>query len=247
MKRKAAIAILACYFSTCVAPFVGAEDSIHNQKELDTEIIKEEKYKFSSLNEQALNVASKEKHTIELTSHPYIVNELTIKEQKENEYNEKLAQLDKSDKMQWFIQYKALNEEYSQWIEQKQSIYDNFSKEELQFLFMIVEAEVTGENHFDEKANVASVIFNRLEHEDFPNMVIDILTEKSQFSSYSDGRFRKVKITETTELACEYAWMFGDTTGGALYFDSTNGNSWASKNLRFLFKDSVGHSFYSYK
>ncbi len=175
---------------------------------------------------------------------PDIQNVLTIKEQKQNEMEEKINNLNQEDKMQWFIDYKELQEEYSSWIEPSKTIYDEFSKKELQLMFQIVEAEVTGESHFQAKINVASVIANRLKSSDFPESISEILTEKSQFSSYSDGRYNEVEVTQTTILACEYAFQIHNSVNGALYFDSCNGKSWARCNRTYLFTDSVNHSFY---
>lgn len=159
----------------------------------------------------------------------------------------KMAELDTSNKEEWFKKYKEIQEEYSDWIDKDETIYDYFEASELELLFRIVETEVRGDTYFDEKVNVASVIFNRMEHEDFPMTLTDILTQRSpspQFSSYMSGMYKQVEITDTTILACEYAFQIGDTTDGALWFDSTNGYSWADKNREFLFKDRVGHSFY---
>ena len=101
-----------------------------------------------------------------------------------------------------------------------------------------------GDKCFEEKVNVTNVILNRIKHDDFPKCIIDVLTQYPQFSSYTSGAYKKVEVTETTILACEYAFQFNDTTDGALYFDSTNRKSWAEKNRVYIFTDSVGHSFY---
>ena len=159
----------------------------------------------------------------------------------------KLNTLDKSNKEDWFKNYKAIQEEYSDWIDKDETIYDYFNQDELELLFRIVETEVRGDENFDEKVNVASVIFNRIGHEDFPMTLTDILTQRSpspQFSSYISGAYKNVEVTDTTILACEYAFQIGDTTNGALYFDSTNGHSWADRNREYIFTDAVGHSFY---
>ena len=63
----------------------------------------------------------------------------------------------------------------------------------------------------------------------------------SQFSTISNGSIHKVAVDETTILACEYVFMFGDTTGGALFFDS-NG----ALNYKFVFNDGA-HNFYKLK
>ena len=79
----------------------------------------------------------------------------------------KINALDKSNKEEWFKNYKAIQEEYSDWIDKDETIYDYSNQDELDLLFRIVETEVRGDENFDEKVNVASVIFNRIEHEDF--------------------------------------------------------------------------------
>ena len=163
------------------------------------------------------------------------------------EADAKINALDITDKMQWFIQYKQIQEDYSEWIDTNETIYDVFSSDELQLLFEIVEAEVTGEDHFQSKVNVASVIFNRFEYDtndDFPDTLTEILKDKNQFSSYADVRYKKVTVTDTTKLACEYAWQIGESVNECVYFDSCNGNSWADRNREYVFTDSVGHSFY---
>ena len=169
------------------------------------------------------------------------------RQQKIAEAQAKIAALDTSDKMQWFIQYKQIQNDYAQWIDKDETIYDVFSSDELNLLFEIVEAEVTGENHFVSKVNVASVIFNRLYQDtdnQFPDDLIGILTEKHQFSSYSDGRYKKVTVTDTTKLAAEYAYQIGGNIDGSMYFDSCNGKSWANSTRQFVFQDSVKHNFY---
>lgn len=155
-----------------------------------------------------------------------------------------LNALDKSDKMTWFIQYKDIQNRYAQWIDPDETIYDCFSQEELDFLFRIVEAEVTGVGKFQAKCNVASVIFNRLKSDKFANDIRSILSSPHQFSTYSNGRYNHMEVSDETRLACEYAFQIEDATNGALYFDSTNGNSWADGNRTFVLRDNVGHSFY---
>lgn len=161
-----------------------------------------------------------------------------------NEALMKVDLVDRSNTMEWFKNYKSVQEEYSDWLDKDETIYDYFDSNELELMFRIVETEVRGDVNFNEKVNVANVIFNRIKHDDFPEFITEVLTEYPQFSSYMSGDYKKVAVTETTILACEYAFEFEDTTNGALYFDSTNGNSWADKHRQFLFKDSVGHSFY---
>lgn len=160
------------------------------------------------------------------------------------DYQGKLSLLDSSNTEEWFKQYKELQIEYADYIDPDETIYDYYTEDELSLLFAIVEAEVTGEGWFDEKCNVASVIFERVEHEDFDDTIVGILTSKSQFSSYWDGRYLRVYVTDETKLACEYAFQFGGTADEALFFDNVKGKSWASTHKSYLFTDDAHHSFY---
>ena len=83
-----------------------------------------------------------------VTSPAYIEESVELERQnKITEAQAKIAALDTSDKMQWFIQYKAIQDEYAEWIDKDETIYDIFTDDELNLLFEIVEAEVTGEDH----------------------------------------------------------------------------------------------------
>lgn len=138
----------------------------------------------------------------------------------------------------WYVQYSSLNQQLN--IVNK--LHSDFSQDELLLLYKIVEAEVTGENKFESKVNVASTIFNRLDSELFPNSLEEILTTPAQFSSYFDGRYSRVEILNETIQACEYAYEFRNTD--ALFFDSCNGTSWAASSRQYLFTDNVNHNFY---
>lgn len=106
----------------------------------------------------------------------------------------------------------------------------------------MVQAEVGDEYSFEEKVNVANVIFNRLESDKFPCTIFEVLTEE-QFASISDGRYETVEVSEDTVLACEYAFQFEDTTDGSLYFESGNNNV-HEKYATYIFEDCSGHKFY---
>lgn len=154
------------------------------------------------------------------------------------EMNKKMAEIESiEDKKEWFIAYKSIIEEYSYIIDPPETIYDYFSKEELDLLFHVVQAEVGDEYSFESKINVAAVIFNRLAHERFPNSLSEIFS-KDQSSTISNERYKKVNVSEDTILACEYAFQIEDTTNGCLFFDSNN-----SLDYKFVFNDNA-HNFY---
>lgn len=144
------------------------------------------------------------------------------------------------DKQKWFICYKNIIEKYSETIDPPETIYDYYSEDELELLFRVVEAEATA-GSFYEKANIASVIFNRINHEEFGDTLNDVLVKK-QFSCISDGRYLKVEIMDDTILACEYAFMIEDTTNGALFFEKGTGVHAAYAD--YTFTDNIGHDFY---
>lgn len=157
------------------------------------------------------------------------------------EMNHEMAEIEViTDKREWFLTYKKIIEKYSYIIDPPETIYDYFSKEELDLLFHVVQAEVGDEYSFESKINVANVIFNRFYHERFPDTLSDILV-RDQFSPIADGRYREVEVTEDTILACEYAFMMEDTTDGCLFFDSNN-----TLNYQFVFNDGT-HNFYKYR
>lgn len=145
-----------------------------------------------------------------------------------------------TDKKEWFLAYKKIIKEYSYIIDPPETIYDYFSEEEVDFLFCVVQAEVGDEYSFEQKCNVSNVIFNRLKHKKFPNILSEILIP-DQFQPIANGRYKEVNVSEDTILACEYAFMFPDTTDGSLFFDSNN-----SLNYQFVFND-VAHNFYKLK
>lgn len=152
--------------------------------------------------------------------------------------NQTLEEINKIKNLKdWFVSYKTLVENYSYILDSPETIYDYYTNEELSLLFRVVQAEVGDEYAFEQKVNVASVIFNRIEHEDFPDEILDILS-KDQFQPISDGRYKEVEVSDETILACEYSFMFGDTTNGCLFFDS-NGKL----KYEFVYSDGA-HNFY---
>lgn len=144
-----------------------------------------------------------------------------------------------TDKYAWYMEFEELMSNSNDPME---SIYDYYSDEELILLFRVVEAEVGDLGGFDERCNVASVILNRIDSEKFANTLLEILTKK-QFSTISNGRYKKVIVSDETIAACEFVFQFGDTTNGALFFESGNNNI-HDAYATYMFKDAAGHKFY---
>lgn len=158
------------------------------------------------------------------------------------EMNLKVTEIEPiKDKKEWFVAYKNIIEEYSDVIDPPKTIYDYFTEEELDLLFHVVQAEVGDECYtFEQKTNVAGVIFNRLGHDRFPNILTEILTP-DQFQTISDGTYAIMEVSEDTILACEYAFQIGSDAENCLFFDSNE-----ALNYQFVFNDDA-HNFYTYK
>ena len=159
-----------------------------------------------------------------------------IYEIKRLEVLEKQIELENiADKEEWFIAYKNLINEYSEWVDPPESIYDVYSDSDIYLMQRCIETE-TFEQNFESKVNVASVILNRLNSGEFSNDVNKVIV-KGQFA------FGRKNISEDTKLALEYAYMIGDTTNGALYFHSLAYRPRFS-GADYIFTDEAGHHFY---
>ena len=124
-----------------------------------------------------------------------------------------------------------------------QQDYDN--------MLRIVEAEAGGEDRTG-KLLVANVILNRVEDENFPDTVTDVIFQKEkgvcQFSPVSDGRFYTVDVSEETIQAVNAALYGEDCSEGALYFMARKyadkeKAAWFDKHLTKLFTYG-GHEFF---
>lgn len=171
------------------------------------------------------------------------VEEDTVSEREREMYDEMIRVAYIEDRKEWFIEYKKLFEKYPDFLAKQESIYDVYSDSELKKLFRTIEAEATG-GTFQDKVNVAVTIFNRINHEEFGSTIDEVITS-DQFSPLQDGRYYKVAVTEETVLACEYAYIFRIIEHDALFFDRTNGNSWAHRNREEVEVDGDNaHRFY---
>lgn len=140
------------------------------------------------------------------------------------------------DKEEWFIAYKGLIDEYSEWVDPPESIYDYYTEEEILLIQRVVETE-TFECDFESRVNVACVVLNRVVHENFPDNITEVITSENQFA------YGRTEITEETILAVEYAFMIEDTTQGALYFHS-NPKTETFNGAEYIFSDNATHHFY---
>ena len=224
MKRILALLILLVMIGFMIMPILITNDESKQIKEQedDTYIVETSSKMLIAASEPVIEKISEQNQIENITQ----------------EMQVKMAEIETiENKQEYFIAYKNIVSEYSEWLDPPETIYNYYTSEELDLLFRVVQAEI-GNYSFEQKCNVVSVIFNRISNSRFPNTMSEILIP-SQFSTISNGSIYRVTVDETTILACEYVFMFGDTTGGALFFDS-NG----ALNYRFLFSDKA-HNFYT--
>lgn len=128
--------------------------------------------------------------------------------------NKEMAEIENFEtKYEWYIAYKEIVEKYSYVLDPPETIYDYYTTEEIHMIQKCVETECF-EASFDAKVNVARTILNRVEHEDFSDDVIEVITGKNQFV------YGRNNITKDTVLAVEYAFEIGSDFEGSLYFHS---------------------------
>lgn len=144
-----------------------------------------------------------------------------------------------TDLQEYFLAYKEVVAKYSDVLGPVETIYDVYSESDIYLLQRMAETETYGAD-FESRTHVANVAFNRLADSGYPNTLSGVITASGQFA------YVKTNISETTKLACEYAFMFPDNTQGALAFHSgRKTNTFCGK--QYLFTDLCGHHFYGEK
>lgn len=110
-------------------------------------------------------------------------------------------------------------------------------------LKQIAMAEAEGEST-EGKALVMRVVLNRVQSEDFPDNVQDVVFQEGQFEPVWNGRYYSVEPDEGCQEAYEMILDGWDESDGALYFVAADcQNHWHRNNLTYLF--TVGnHEFY---
>ena len=124
------------------------------------------------------------------------------------------------------------------------SIPYNLTIDELQALYRIVYAEARSEGHKG-MVLIANVIFNRLNHPQFPNDIIGVIKDDLQFSPVYNGAFASANVNLDIVQAVHAAIEGADYSEGALWFRTIEGaaGNWHDRTLERLF-DYGAHRFY---
>lgn len=124
-------------------------------------------------------------------------------------------------------------------------------EEDYDLLLRIVEAEAGCEDE-DGRLLVANVVLNRVQNENFPDTVSEVILQKShgvtQFSPVASGRIWKVEVSDETVQAVQKALEGEDISEGALFFAArkhadSDSMRWFDEHLTFLFRHG-GHEFF---
>lgn len=93
----------------------------------------------------------------------------------------------------------------------------NISGEDFDLLSRLVEAEA-GIEPFEGKIAVANVILNRVESDDFPNTIHDVIYEAGQFQPVRNGHINKVPSEDSKEAVRKALSVNRSLGGNSLYF-----------------------------
>lgn len=92
-------------------------------------------------------------------------------------------------------------------------------------------------------AFVMQVILNRIQSDEFPDTLWDVISQENQFSVYGSGAYLEKEPNENSEKALELLSVL--LNRGALYFENPRGkeSTWHSRNLEYVF-EYEDHVFY---
>ena len=142
-------------------------------------------------------------------------------------------------------------EEYLQALAEREAYLESKADEETSvtdasedeyLLAKIAMAEAEGEDT-EGKALVICVVLNRVESDDFPDTVAEVIFSENQFAAR--GSRWEIEPDDDCYEALEMVLDGWDESQGALYFESTDSeSSWHKDNLMYLFQYG-NHIFYN--
>lgn len=97
-------------------------------------------------------------------------------------------------------------------IEQKQ-----YTTKEIELLQRLVQAETSGEDYLG-KVAVATVVLNRIESDEFPDSIHDVIMQKGQFQPVGSGVIWKSEPTDETVQAVADALVQKDNMQNIVWF-----------------------------
>lgn len=111
----------------------------------------------------------------------------------------------------------------------------DFTDEESQMLLKLAMAEAENQGVVG-KALVMNVVKNRVDSDEFPNTIEEVIFQPYQFTPVLDGGYDAAVPDEECYEALEMVLNYWDASNGALYFEADWSESpWHSENLTMLF------------
>lgn len=140
------------------------------------------------------------------------------------------------------IEEKAIEDYYSAntpIIGTEEDNYSKLTEEEWECLYRVARSEAGSWSKEGQK-NVVYVVLNRVNHNKFPNNIIDVVFQNNQFAVISNGSYYTVEISDFTkenvkEAVIEY---YSKNIHDAIFFTT------GAFDYEYLFTDEVGHNFY---
>jgi len=116
------------------------------------------------------------------------------------------------------------------------------SYEDAQRLMKIAFAE-GGNQGIDGQRLIMEVVWNRVKSPDYPNTIFGVISQRSQFTSYSTGRYDRVIPTTETHLALAEFEKNLNSDKNIIGFETTNNSGTLLKyfDYAYTFRD---HDFY---
>lgn len=120
----------------------------------------------------------------------------------------------------------------------------DWSAKESYLLARIAMAEAEGCN-IQTKTLIIMCVLNRVQFDEFPNTIEEVIFQENQFSPIDNGRWDRVEPNEdcyeAVRIVVEAKY---DYSGGATYFENcADEDNWHSRNLEYLY-ESEGIRFY---
>ncbi|MBP3625029.1 MAG: LysM peptidoglycan-binding domain-containing protein [Peptococcaceae bacterium] len=94
--------------------------------------------------------------------------------------------------------------------------YRSYSQQEWDMLAQVVYGEARGESYNGQVA-VAAVVLNRMEHDDFPDTIYEVVFQENAFTCVQDGQYYLTPNRSAYQAALE-AMHGADPTNGCLYY-----------------------------
>lgn len=120
----------------------------------------------------------------------------------------------------------------------------DWSAKESYLLARIAMAEAEGCN-IQTKTLIIMCVLNRVQSDEFPNTIEEVIFQENQFSPIDNGRWDRVEPNEDCYEAVRIVMEAKyDYSGGAIYFENcADEDNWHSRNLEYLY-ESEGIRFY---